>query len=146
MTEAAFWETKTLTEMTRDEWESLCDGCGKCCLHKLQDEDSGELAFTNVACILLDLKTARCTDYARRRIRVPDCVRLTAAGAQTFSWLPRTCAYRLLAEGKTLPAWHHLVCGDPHAVHRAGVSVRGRCVREDQVIDFEDYLVAWEDL
>ncbi len=141
-----FWEEKSLGKMTPAEWESLCDGCGKCCLHKLQDEDSGDIAFTNVACILLDVDTARCTDYPRRRIRVPDCVRLTAKGAKTFGWLPRTCAYRLLAEGKPLPDWHHLVCGDPQAVHRAGVSVRGRCVREDRVIDLEDHLVAWEDL
>jgi len=141
-----FWETKKLSEMTHAEWESLCDGCGKCCLHKLQDEDTGELAFTNVACRLLNLEAARCTDYARRRIRVPDCVRLTAKGAHTFAWLPRTCAYRLLAEGKPLPEWHYLVCGDPEAVHRAGVSVRGRCVGEETVIDLEDHVVEWDDL
>ncbi len=141
-----FWEEKPLDRMSPAEWESLCDGCGKCCLHKLLDEDTGEIAFTNVACQLLDTQTARCTDYARRRIRVPDCKRLTARKAKEFTWLPRTCAYRLLAEGKPLPEWHHLVCGDPEAVHRAGISVRGRSVGEDTVIDFEDHLVAWEDL
>lgn len=141
-----FWETKTLKQMTHGEWESLCDGCGKCCLHKLQDEDSGELAFTNAACRLLDRETARCSDYAHRRIHVPDCVRLTAKSAAKFKWLPATCAYRLLAEGKPLYPWHHLVCGDPDAVHRAGVSVRGRSVSEDAVVDLEDHIVAWADL
>lgn len=141
-----FWETKTLAQMTHTEWESLCDGCGKCCLHKLQDEDTGELAFTNAACRLLDRETARCSDYAHRRIKVPDCVRLTAKSAAKFNWLPATCAYRLLAEGKPLFPWHHLVCGDPEAVHRAGISVRGRVVSEDKVIDLEDHIVAWTDL
>ena len=141
-----FWEDKPLNRMSHDEWESLCDGCGKCCLHKLQDEDSGDIAFTNVACVLLDLSTARCTDYPQRRLKVPDCVRLTATDAHTFSWLPRTCAYRLLAEGKPLPAWHPLVSGYLETVHRAHVSVCGCCVCEDQVIDLEDYVVAWEDL
>ena len=141
-----FWETKTLAQMTHTEWESLCDGCGKCCLHKLQDEDTGELAFTNAACRLLDRETARCSDYAHRRIKVPDCVRLTAKSAAKFNWLPATCAYRLLAEGKPLFPWHHLVCGDPEAVHRAGISVRGRSVSEDKVIDLEDHIVAWADL
>lgn len=145
MTET-FWETKTLAQMTHTEWESLCDGCGKCCLHKLQDEDTGELAFTNAACRLLDRETARCSDYAHRRIKVPDCVRLTAKSAAKFNWLPATCAYRLLAEGKPLFPWHHLVCGDPEAVHRAGISVRGRVVSEDKVIDLEDHIVAWTDL
>ncbi len=146
MTDAPFWQTKTLAQMTHAEWESLCDGCGKCCLHKLQDEDTDEIVFTRVACRLLDRATARCGDYARRRIHVPDCVRLTAKSAATFGWLPRTCAYRLLAEGKPLPDWHHLVCGDPEAVHRAGISVRGRTVSEDEVVDFEDHVVAWPDL
>lgn len=146
MTEAPFWQTKTLAEMTHAEWESLCDGCGKCCLHKLQDEDTDEIAFTRVACHLLDRETARCRDYSRRRIHVPDCVRLTAKGAAKFGWLPRTCAYRLRAEGKPLPQWHYLVCGDREAVHRAGVSVRGRTIGEDEVVDFEDHIVAWPDL
>lgn len=146
MTEAPFWQTKRLDKMTHAEWESLCDGCGKCCLHKLQDEDTGEIAFTRVACRLLDRATARCGDYAHRRIRVPDCVRLTAKGAAKFGWLPNTCAYRLIAEGKPLPEWHYLVCGDREAVHRAGVSVRGRSVGEDEVVDLEDHIVAWPDL
>ncbi len=145
-TTTRYWETKTLDQMTHAEWESLCDGCGKCCLHKLEDEDTGEIAFTRVSCRLLDRETARCSDYAHRRIRVPDCVRLTPKGAASFGWLPRTCAYRLLAEGKPLPEWHYLVCGDREAVHRARVSVRGRTIGEDQVIDLEDHIVAWPDL
>jgi len=146
MSEDKYWETKSLAQMSGEEWEALCDGCGKCCLHKLQDEETDEIAYTNVACILLDLNTARCTDYERRRIRVPDCVRLNAKQAHKLPWLPVTCAYRLLAEGKPLPDWHYLVSGDPEAVHKAGVSIRGRSVKEDQVVDFEDHIVAWEDL
>lgn len=131
--------------MTRAEWESLCDGCGKCCLHKLEDADTGEVRFTEVACRLLDPDTCRCTRYAERKRLVPDCLILSAARARRTEWLPRTCAYRLLAEGKDLPRWHPLVSGDPQSVHRAGMSVRGRTVGERDAGDLEDHVVAWAD-
>lgn len=131
--------------MTRAEWESLCDGCGKCCLHKLEDADTGDIRFTAVACRLLDPDTCRCTRYAQRKRLVPDCLILSAARARRTEWLPRTCAYRLLAEGKDLPRWHPLVSGDPASVHRAGMSVRGRTVRERDAGDLEDYVVTWVD-
>lgn len=136
-----FWKRKSLAAMTRDEWESLCDGCGKCCIHKLEDEVTGELLPTNVACRLLDRRTARCKDYRNRKAHVPDCVRLTAANLHRIDWLPSTCAYRLLDEGKDLPEWHPLVSGDPESVHRAGQSVRGWTVSEDDAGDLEHHLV-----
>ena len=137
-----FWETKALKEMSQAEWESLCDGCGKCCLHKLQDADSGELFYTNVACRLLNLNTARCTRYAVRARLMPDCIHLNPAMLGQCTWLPSTCAYRLLAEGKTLPAWHPLVAGDAQAVHRAGLSVRGWAISEQQARELEDHVIA----
>lgn len=137
-----FWETKALVEMSQAEWESLCDGCGKCCLHKLQDEDSGELFYTNVACRLLNLNTARCTRYAARVRLMPDCIQLNPEKLRQCNWLPSTCAYRLLAEGKALPDWHPLVAGNAQAVHRAGASVRGWAISEQQVRDLEDYVIA----
>ncbi len=138
-----FWRTKTLGAMSRAEWESLCDGCGRCCLHKLRDEDTDELAWTNVACRLLDTTTARCSDYANRRARVPDCVRLTPKRVATIDWLPPTCAYRLVHEGQDLPWWHPLVSGDPATVHQAGVSVRGKAIGEREAGDLVDHVVAW---
>ncbi len=142
MTEAKpFWETKTLDAMTRAEWESLCDGCGKCCLHKLEDEDTGELLATNVACKLLDRRSGMCTDYKRRKIFVPECVRLTPALLRELDWLPSTCAYRLLEQGDPLPEWHPLISGDPESVHRAGQSVRGWTVSELDAGDLEHHLV-----
>ena len=137
-----FWETKSMAAMSREEWESLCDGCGKCCLHKLQDADSGELFYTNVACRLLDLNTARCTRYAIRARLMPDCIQLQPAQLGQLAWLPGTCAYRLLAEGKELPDWHPLVSGDPRSVHHAAMSVRGWAVSEQQVRDLEDHVMA----
>ena len=137
-----FWETKTLAEMDPAEWESLCDGCGKCCLHKLQDADSGELFYTNVACRLLNLNTTRCTHYAVRARLMPDCIQLNPEKLGQCDWLPSTCAYRLLAEGKALPDWHPLVAGDARAVHRAGASVRGWAISERQVRDLEDHVIA----
>ena len=129
---APFWRTKPLSEMSKSEWESLCDGCGRCCLNKLIDEDTNQTVFTDVGCRLLDGETCRCTDYAHRQARVKDCVRLTPRNVRRLSWLPPTCGYRLVAEGKDLYWWHPLVSGDPETVHRAGISVRGR------VKDLED--------
>jgi len=140
---APFWTTKTLEEMTRAEWESLCDGCGRCCLHKLRDEGTDAISFTNVACRLLDTESCRCTDYANRTRRVPDCVSLTPAEVREIDWLPPTCAYRLLAEEKPLAWWHPLVSGDPETVHSAGISVRGRAVGERQAGPLEHHIVDW---
>ena len=140
---APYWRTKPLGAMTRAEWESLCDGCGRCCLHKLRDEDTDRLAYTNVACRLLDGESCRCKDYANRKARVPDCVKLTPKRVAAIDWLPPTCAYRLLAEGRDLPWWHPLVSGSPETVHEAGVSVRGRTVAEREAGDFQDHVVAW---
>jgi hypothetical protein len=134
-----YWE-RPLQSLNRDQWESLCDSCGKCCLHKLEDDFTGEVLATNVACKLLDLQSCRCSNYRGRRAYVPDCIRLTAAKIETYRWLPSTCAYRLRAEGKPLPEWHHLVCGDPEAVHRAGMSVRGWTVSETDAGDLEHHL------
>ena len=121
-----FWRTKTLDEMSAAEWESLCDGCGRCCLVKLEDEDDGTIHFTDIGCKLLDGRTCRCLDYPRRHKRVPDCVRLTAAKIRELNWMPVTCAYRLVSEGRDLYDWHPLVSGSPESVHEAGVSVRDR--------------------
>ncbi len=138
---APFWQRKTLQQMTEAEWESLCDGCGRCCLNKLEYEDTGEFGLTNVACRLLDTDKCRCTDYANRLDKVPDCVSLTPQSARTLPWLPATCAYRLIAEEKELLWWHHLVSGDANSVHEAGISVRGRVVSEENVDDLEDYVL-----
>ena len=138
-----FWKTKTLEQMSAEEWESLCDGCGRCCLHKLRDADTEALSYTNVACHLLDLKHCRCGDYAHRTKRVPDCVSLTPATVREVDWLPPSCAYRLIADGKNLAWWHPLVSGDPDTVHQAGVSVRGRAIGERQAGAFEHYIVDW---
>ena len=135
-----FWE-KPLAELSRAEWEALCDGCGKCCLHKVEDEDTGQIHPTNIACKLLDRATCRCSHYKGRKALVPDCVRLTPEKVGSLSWLPSTCAYRLLAEGRDLFDWHPLVSGDPASVHRAGVSVRGRVTAlETELAETEDYL------
>lgn len=137
-----FWREKSLRQMDRAEWESLCDGCGKCCVHKLEDDDTGELMATNVACRLLDRRTGRCKDYRNRRAYVPECVRLTPEKVLELDWLPSTCAYLLLAEGKDLPEWHPLVTGDPESVHAAGQSVRGWTVSEDDVgDDLENFVI-----
>ena len=135
-----FWE-QPLETLARGQWEALCDGCGKCCLHKLEDDDTGDYYETNVACTLLDLTTARCKDYAKRRSFVPDCVRLTADLAASLGWLPASCAYRLRADGLPLPEWHYLVSGDREAVHRAGASVIGKAISEDVAGPLEQHIV-----
>ena len=128
-----FWQRKTLSQMTSEEWESLCDGCGLCCLQKFQDEADGSFYYTRIACKLLDLGTARCSNYAQRQTLVPECVGLTADNHEAFTWLPETCAYRLLHENKPLPPWHYLVCGDINAVHAAGISQLDNMVSEKDV-------------
>jgi len=140
-----FWRTKTLAEMNEAEWESLCDGCGRCCLNKLEDADTGEIFFTDVACRLFDAGACRCTDYPNRHARVADCIPLTAENVDELTWLPPTCGYRLLAEGHDLYWWHPLISGDRRSVHEAGISVRGRVLSEADVpeSELEDYVVAW---
>ncbi|MCA3595946.1 MAG: YcgN family cysteine cluster protein [Methylobacterium sp.] len=121
-----FWQAKPLAAMSEAEWESLCDGCGRCCLVKLEDEDTGRIHFTDVGCRLLDGESCRCRDYRNRSSEVPDCVTLRPDNIAGLHWMPPTCAYRLLAEGKGLPDWHPLVSGRPDSVVEAGVSVKGR--------------------
>jgi uncharacterized protein len=128
-----FWKTKSLEDMNREEWESLCDGCGRCCLNKLEDEDTGRFLYTRAACKLLDLKTCRCTDYPNRAARVPDCVTLTPQVVDGLGWLPESCAYRLLDEGKPLPWWHPLVSGRQETVTEAGISVAGMAYGEEGI-------------
>jgi hypothetical protein len=135
-----FWE-KPLDQLSRAEWEALCDGCGKCCLHKVEDEVSGAIHATNVACKLLDRENGRCTNYRGRRAYVPDCIRLTAGGVGKLAWLPSTCAYRLRSEGEKLPDWHYLISGDREAVHRAGQSVRGWTISETDAGDLDHHLI-----
>lgn len=139
----SFWTEKRLHEMSPQEWESLCDGCGLCCTIKLEDEDTGAIADTSLACALLESETCRCGDYENRQARVPGCLRLTPQSVPELSWLPKTCAYGLVARGEALPEWHPLISGDPESVHRAGVSVRGRVISEDAVPewDWEDYVI-----
>ena len=140
LSEPRFWD-KPIEALTRAQWEALCDGCGRCCLHKLEDDDTGEVLRTNVACRLLDLGTARCGDYRNRKALVPDCLRLTPRLAREVSWLPPTCAYRLRADGEPLPEWHYLECGDRDAVHRAGISVVGRAISEVLAGPIEDHVI-----
>ncbi|HEY1144296.1 MAG TPA: YcgN family cysteine cluster protein [Sphingomicrobium sp.] len=135
-----FWE-RPLGELDRGQWEALCDGCGRCCLHKLEDEETGLLYPTNVACELLDRRNGRCTDYAHRKARVTDCVVLSRKSLGKLDWLPETCAYRLRAEDKPLPAWHYLVSGSRETVHEAGQSTRGWTVSEVDVDELEDHVV-----
>ena len=135
-----FWQTKSLDAMSAAEWESLCDGCGRCCLVKLEDEDTGAIHYTDVGCTLLDAAACRCQDYEGRQRRVPDCVRLTPETARTLRWLPPTCAYRLLAEGRDLYWWHPLVSGDPVTVHQAGISVRDRVAGTEGEFSLDELL------
>jgi uncharacterized cysteine cluster protein YcgN (CxxCxxCC family) len=141
--EIPFWQYKTLSEMSSDEWDSLCDGCAKCCLHKIEDGNDGEIFYTNVACNQLNLSSCQCKNFSKRTVLVDDCIELTKEKLASLNWLPKSCAYRLLYEGKALPWWHPLVSGDLNSVHTAGISVKGRCVPEADIIDFEDYIVTW---
>ncbi len=139
-----FWEKKSLFEMTRQEWELLCDGCGRCCLEKLKDQKTGKIYYTDLACRYLDLETCRCTIYANRTFLAADCEWLIPEKIRKFRWLPRSCAYRLLMEGKSLPHWHPLISGDPSSVHREGISVRGKAVPSVGIpeADFEKHIIS----
>lgn len=139
-----FWETKTLSTMTGEEWESLCDGCGQCCLHKLEDEDTGDIYMTSVACKLLDLKNCRCTKYSLRTELVADCMNLRDVDFHQYDWLPKTCAYRLLHEQKPLFAWHPLISGQKNSVGKAGMSASDFAISEtaiENMDDLEDYIL-----
>ena len=140
-----FWKTISLDELTTEQWESLCDGCGQCCLVKLEDADSGDVFYTDVVCYLLDQDVCRCGDYTHRCILVPDCVKLTPDNLRDLSWMPVDCAYRRLAEGRELAWWHPLVSGSSATVHESGASVKGKAISETEVDinDLEDYIVDW---
>ena len=140
MAEKPFWQTKSLDRMTAQEWESLCDGCGLCCLIRFEDEETGEVIPTRVACKLLDQHLCRCKDYVNRKAHVPDCIKLTPWNIEALAWMPPSCAYRRLHEGRDLPSWHPLVTGDPDSVHEAGVSIRDQTVSEESLADPEDAL------
>lgn len=135
-----FWEDTPLEKLDRAQWEALCDGCGKCCLHKLEDEETGELFPTNVACRLLDRRSGQCSNYRHRHAYVSECVRLSMRNVDAIEWLPSTCAYRLRLHGEQLPDWHYLVSGDRDAVHRAGESVRGWTISEDDAGELEYHI------
>ncbi len=140
-----FWETKQLSEMTTDEWESLCDGCGRCCLNKLEDEDSDEIYYTNVSCKLLDLEKCCCTDYENRKVSMPDCMILSVDNQAALEVMPSTCAYRLLDAGKPLHDWHPLITGRQESVAEAGMSIVGKAVSEEYIhyTQFPEHLINW---
>ena len=138
-----FWETKSLEEMSSDEWEQLCDGCAKCCVFKLEDEDSDEFFVTDICCQYLDLEACRCNHYEQRHSKVPDCVQVTLELARDARWLPNTCAYRLLANGQPLAHWHPLLSGDPDTVFTAGISVKGHVCHETPGVILEQHLLDW---
>ncbi len=138
-----FWQQKTLAQMNAEEWESLCDGCARCCLEKLEDCDTGEVSYTDVGCGLLDVTACRCTKYSERKRYMPDCERLTPGNIAFLKWMPSTCAYKLLSEGKGLPDWHPLVSGDADSVYKAGISIRDRAVPAEDAGDLEDHIVTW---
>lgn len=143
MSQPAFWVSKSLDEMNQKEWESLCDGCARCCLHKLEDEYTGEVYYTEIHCRYMDTDNCRCTVYQERQKKVPTCVWLTPEQAEQFFWLPETCAYRLLAEGKPLFDWHPLISGDPDSVHRADISIAGKGIADNLVPeeDWQDHII-----
>ena len=140
-----FWRAKALDEMSAEEWESLCDGCAQCCQVKLEDVDSGRIGCTTAVCHLLEIDACRCGDYPNRHVRVPDCIEFGASIIASLAWLPETCAYRLVAEGKDLQWWHPLVSGDPESVHAVGISVRSFAVSEADIgdDDLEDMVMRW---
>ncbi len=142
MSQNKFWQDKSLTQMSTAEWESLCDGCARCCLHKLEDEDTGEIFFTKIACRLLDISACRCTDYAERCAKVEGCLDLRSGFTQ-FHWLPSTCAYRLLAEGKNLPDWHPLVCGNLNRVKEVGIAINKFAIAENPSLDPVEHVIEW---
>lgn len=137
-----FWKKKQLSEMSLEEWEALCDGCAICCLYKVEDEDSGQVQLTHVACRFLDIEKCRCQLYDERKSAMPTCIKLTPSKVHILTWLPETCAYRLIMDGKPLPDWHPLVSGDAQSVHQAGISVRGKVIREvdADMNHIEDYV------
>jgi uncharacterized cysteine cluster protein YcgN (CxxCxxCC family) len=141
-TSVPFWKQKRLSQMSHDEWESLCDGCGRCCLNKLEDEEDGRIYYTRAACSLLDVDTCRCTDYQNRKEKMPNCIQLSVDNAQYFDWLPETCAYRLLAEGEPIPDWHPLISGTQQSVIDAGISVRGIAIPENQITDITEEIIS----
>lgn len=143
MTQKQFWTEKPIEQFSPEEWESLCDHCAKCCLHKIEDIDSREIYFTNVCCRYLDQDNCQCTEYARRSTLVPDCITLTTKDLADPYWLPDTCAYRLVAENKALPDWHPLVSGDPNSVTAAGQQVGNRVISETEADDLEQHLITW---
>lgn len=140
-----WWNTKTLAQLSPQEWEALCDGCAKCCLHKLEDEDSGEVFYTKVRCRYLDEKACRCTDYAHRSVLVPNCIALDRDNVEGLDWLPSSCAYRLRANNQPLPQWHPLVSGNKSSVHDAGISIRGRSISDEYVHPdgYDEHIVTW---
>jgi len=141
----SFWKTKKLGEMTTEEWESLCDRCGKCCLIKLEDEDTREIHFTSVVCKYIDLKTCRCTRYGERTRLVPQCLDLKQHDFAEFDWLPSTCAYRLLSDGEDLPAWHPLLTGNGKSVEKAGISIKSYAMKETEIDRPEEHVIRWLD-
>ncbi|MES9901524.1 MAG: YcgN family cysteine cluster protein [Sedimenticola sp.] len=141
--DAPFWKRKELNQLNSDEWEQLCDGCAKCCLHRFEDEETREIHFTNVCCRYLNQQSCSCTDYANRSINVPDCVSVTLAVLDDPYWLPESCAYRLLAEGKTLPEWHPLVSGNRESVILSGNSIGGRVISELEADALEHHMIDW---
>ena len=145
MTDTAFWETKSLAEMNQQEWESLCDGCAKCCVFKFEEDETGHIMQTDVVCKLLNLENCQCTRYPERKQLVPDCISITHDNILDLKWMPASCAYRVLAEGKKLPDWHPLISKDPLSMQKAGETVQGNVVSENEVDDIEDRIIGWFD-
>ena len=144
--EKPFWETIPLMEMNKQQWESLCDGCAKCCLHKLEDEDTGEVHYTEIVCRYLDRDTCNCTEYKHRQELVPNCVWLKPEDVKEFHWLPSSCSYRLISEGKPLPKWHHLRSGDKDLIHKRNQSMRRKGIPDDKIPedDWQDHIIWME--